>query len=84
MRFIAWHGSSTAWKNSRDELPSRVPPHPLCGPPTFSVGRIEGGISVNTVPDECVIEIDRRMIPGEENVDAVAEVIELPAIAARF
>jgi succinyl-diaminopimelate desuccinylase len=57
------------------ELPSRVAPHPLCGPPTFSVGRIEGGISVNTVPDECVIEIDRRMIPGEENVDAVAEVI---------
>jgi acetylornithine deacetylase/succinyl-diaminopimelate desuccinylase-like protein len=57
------------------DLPSRVAPHPLCGPPTFSVGRIEGGISVNTVPDECVIEIDRRMIPGEENVDAVAEVI---------
>ena len=48
------------------ELPRRVPPHPLCGPPTFSVGRIEGGISVNTVPDQCVIEIDRRTIPGED------------------
>jgi succinyl-diaminopimelate desuccinylase len=56
------------------DLPSRGAPHPLCGSPTFSVGRIEGGISVNTVPDECTIEIDRRMIPGEENVDAVAEV----------
>jgi acetylornithine deacetylase len=56
------------------ELPQRVPPHHLCGPPTFSVGRIEGGISVNTVPDECTIEIDRRVIPGEESTDAVAEV----------
>ena len=58
------------------ELPTRVPPHPLCGPPTFSVGRIEGGISVNTVPDECTIEIDRRTIPGEETTDAVAEVTD--------
>jgi succinyl-diaminopimelate desuccinylase len=59
-----------------DELPRRVPPHPLCGPPTFNVGRIEGGISVNTVPDECAIEIDRRVIPGEDGIDAVAEVTE--------
>jgi acetylornithine deacetylase len=48
-----------------DELPRMVPAHPLCGPPTISVGRIAGGISVNTVPDECLIEIDRRVIPGE-------------------
>jgi acetylornithine deacetylase len=38
---------------------------PLLGPPTLSVGRIEGGTSVNTVPDRCVIEVDRRLIPGE-------------------
>lgn len=38
---------------------------PLLGPPTISVGRIEGGTSVNTVPDRCRIEIDRRVIPGE-------------------
>ncbi len=56
-------------------LPTRVPPHPLCGPPTFSVGRIEGGISVNTVPDECTIEIDRRTIPGE-TTDVVAELTD--------
>jgi acetylornithine deacetylase len=41
-------------------------PHPRLGPPTLSVGRIEGGVSVNTVPDECVIEIDRRLLPGED------------------
>ncbi len=39
---------------------------PLLGPPTLSVGRIEGGTSVNTVPDRCRIEVDRRLIPGEE------------------
>ena len=48
------------------ELGDQIPPHPLCGPATLSVGRIEGGVSVNTVPDFCEIEIDRRVIPGED------------------
>jgi acetylornithine deacetylase len=47
-------------------LSSSVQPHPLCGGATLSVGRIEGGISVNVVPDHCAIEIDRRLIPGED------------------
>lgn len=42
------------------------PADPRLGPPTLSVGRIEGGLSVNTVPDFCRIEIDRRLIPGED------------------
>ena len=44
---------------------ARTPPDPVLGPPSLSVGRIEGGISVNVVPDRCEVEIDRRMIPGE-------------------
>jgi acetylornithine deacetylase/succinyl-diaminopimelate desuccinylase-like protein len=48
------------------EVAPRVPPHRLCGPATLSVGTIRGGISVNTVPDECMIEIDRRLLPGED------------------
>jgi acetylornithine deacetylase len=43
---------------------------PLLGPATLSVGRIEGGTSVNTVPDRCRIEIDRRVIPGEDPMAA--------------
>jgi acetylornithine deacetylase len=39
--------------------------HPLVGPPTLNVGVIKGGIQVNQVPDSCVIEIDRRLVPGE-------------------
>jgi acetylornithine deacetylase len=45
---------------------------PRLGPPTLSVGRIEGGTSVNTVPDRCRVEIDRRLLPGE-NVSAALE-----------
>jgi acetylornithine deacetylase len=46
---------------------------PVLGPPTLSIGRIEGGTSVNTVPDHCRIEIDRRVIPGENPQAAPAE-----------
>jgi acetylornithine deacetylase ArgE len=40
------------------------------GTPTLSVGLIDGGVSVNTVPDDCVIEIDRRLLPGENPADS--------------
>ena len=40
--------------------------HPLVGGPTLSVGTIAGGIGVNTVPDRCTIQIDRRVLPGED------------------
>jgi acetylornithine deacetylase len=49
----------------REFVPT-LPKHRLCGGATLSVGTIQGGLSVNTVPDRCTIEIDRRMIPGEE------------------
>ncbi len=49
-----------------DHLERTGAPHPLCGTPTLSVGRIGGGISVNVVPDSCRIEIDRRVLPGED------------------
>ncbi|MDZ4852412.1 MAG: M20 family metallopeptidase [Pirellulaceae bacterium] len=55
------------------ELSRNVPSHPLCGQATLSVGRIEGGISVNIVPDHCVIEIDRRIVPGESPAAAFAK-----------
>jgi acetylornithine deacetylase ArgE len=48
---------------------------PVLGPPTLSVGRIEGGTSVNTVPDRCTIEVDRRIIPGEDPLEAHADFV---------
>lgn len=55
-------------------LPGSRLAHPLCGPATLSVGLISGGSSVNVVPDGCVIELDRRVIPGEENLAVQTEI----------
>jgi len=44
--------------------------HPLLGPATCNVGVIHGGVQVNFVPDTCVIEIDRRLLPGQK-VEAI-------------
>ncbi len=46
--------------------------HPLLGPPTCNVGVIQGGVQVNFVPAECVIEIDRRLLPGETTAAVLA------------
>jgi succinyl-diaminopimelate desuccinylase len=51
--------------------------HPLCGGPSLSVGRIQGGTSVNVVPARCEIEIDRRIAPGESCDGAIEEVENL-------
>ena len=50
--------------------------HPLCGPATLSVGTVHGGLSVNTVPDRCTIEIDRRLPPGEQPEEARRRLID--------
>jgi acetylornithine deacetylase/succinyl-diaminopimelate desuccinylase-like protein len=52
-------------KKHADSL-ARSAPDPVLGPPSLSVGRIEGGQSVNVVPDWCEIEVDRRLISGED------------------
>jgi len=50
--------------------------HPLLGKATLSVGVIRGGEYVNVVPDQCEIDIDRRLLPGEDARRAVADVRE--------
>ena len=46
--------------------------HPLLGPATVNVGIIRGGVQVNFVPDSCIIEIDRRILPGETGLGVLA------------
>lgn len=64
-------------------LEERFPPlfarrqHPLLGPPTLNVGVIQGGIQVNQVPESCVIEIDRRLLPGETREQVLGEFRDL-------
>ncbi len=55
------------------ELAART--HPLLGPATLNVGVIRGGVQVNFVPDWCEIELDRRLLPGEQ-IDGVLSIYE--------
>ena len=50
--------------------------HPLLGSPTVSVGKIIGGTQPNVVPNECVIDLDRRTIPGETEASVKKELIK--------
>jgi succinyl-diaminopimelate desuccinylase len=54
-------------------LPDGLPEleHPLVGRPTVNAALIQGGSAPNVVPDRCVLDIDRRLIPGEADPDAV-------------
>jgi acetylornithine deacetylase len=56
----------------KDDAQLRQHTHPLLGPATLNVGVIHGGVQVNFVPDEAVIELDRRLLPGEEWDDVLA------------
>ena len=75
------HGAACcgAWSTISAKSSARLAEHPLCGRPTLSVGTIRGGLSVNTVPDRCTIEIDRRLIPGEEPQAAWQHVVDFVA-----
>lgn len=51
--------------------------HPLLGSPTASVGVIRGGTQPNIVPDHCVMELDRRTLPGETTAGVHRELRQL-------
>jgi succinyl-diaminopimelate desuccinylase len=51
------------------------PPHPLMGQATLNVGTIRGGLNINSVPDEAVIGVDIRTIPGIKHAQLRAELI---------
>ncbi len=47
--------------------------NPLLGKATLSIGTIQGGTKINIVPDRCEIEVDRRMLPGENREEVLRE-----------
>jgi acetylornithine deacetylase len=48
-------------------------PYPLIGPATYNVGRIDGGLRTSIIPAECVVGIDRRILPGQSVREAIAD-----------
>lgn len=63
------------------ELPARFArrAHPVIGPPTFNVGAIRGGDQPSTVAARCLLQADRRTVPGESYAGIVEELRELLA-----
>jgi len=49
----------------------------LLGKPTINIGTISGGSAFNIVPDNCCIEIDRRMLPSETVKQVLDRFLEL-------
>lgn len=47
--------------------------HPLSGVPTLAFTLIAGGVGINTIPADCAVRFDRRVIPGERPEDALGE-----------
>jgi succinyl-diaminopimelate desuccinylase len=47
--------------------------HPLLGHAALNLGKVIGGQSVNIVPDRCVFEIERRLLPGEDGRDEMQD-----------
>jgi len=47
--------------------------HPLIGPATYNVGRIDGGLGTPIVAADCTVGIDRRMLPGHSVSESVAD-----------
>ncbi len=49
-----------------DYIPSLTAEHELTGHAVCSINMIQGGSAPNIIPDRCVIDVDRRVVPGEE------------------
>ena len=59
--------------------PSLKVRHALTGKAQCSVNVIRGGVQVNVIPERCEIEVDRRVVPGEDNrtvLPAVEEILD--------
>jgi len=47
--------------------------HALVGPPSVHASIIQGGLELSTYPDYCKLQVERRMIPGEDSNTVGAE-----------
>lgn len=48
-------------------------PHPLAGPPSLHAARLQGGTEVSIYAAHCLLQIERRTIPGETEAQATAD-----------
>jgi acetylornithine deacetylase/succinyl-diaminopimelate desuccinylase family protein len=55
--------------------------HPLVGGASLTVTRIQGGHADNVLPGSCDLLLDRRMVPGEDEVAVKREIDDLLRLA---
>jgi acetylornithine deacetylase len=48
--------------------------HPLLGRGSLHASVIRGGVGMSTYPEECLLSIERRTLPGETAADALREI----------
>jgi succinyl-diaminopimelate desuccinylase len=48
--------------------------------PSINLGRIRGGDALNKVPDECVMAVDIRYLPGQDPEEILAQVRAIPGV----
>ncbi len=65
----------------RDVLPRRT--HPLLGRASVHASTVAGGLGLSTYPDRCILEVERRTLPGEDADGVAAELRRLLEEAAR-
>ena len=67
-------------KHKAEQRKSSVPTHPNTKlswmEARLNINMIKGGIKTNVVPDECLISVDRRLIPEENLEDAKKELLD--------
>lgn len=59
-------------------LASRTP-HPLLGVPSVHASLIQGGQELSSYPERCLLQVERRTLPGETAESVSGEVAELVA-----
>ncbi len=63
----------------QEYVPSLRASHPLTGKAQCSINVIHGGTQVNVIPAHCEIEVDRRLVPGEDPAEVLPAVESLLA-----
>ena len=56
-------------------------PHPLLGAGSLHASLIAGGQELSSYPERCVLDVERRTVPGESAQDVERELHELLALA---
>ncbi|MGZ6674005.1 MAG: M20/M25/M40 family metallo-hydrolase, partial [Solirubrobacteraceae bacterium] len=56
-------------------------PHPLLGAASLHASLIAGGQELSSYPERCVLDVERRTLPGESAQDVERELQELLALA---